>query len=557
MNKMFSSRQRCDILLDMEQVEFDLLVIGGGITGAGIALDAQSRGIRTALVEMQDYAAGTSSRSTKLVHGGLRYLKSFEIKMVAEVGKERVIVYENGPHVTRPEWMLLPIYTGGTFGKISTSLGLFVYDFLAGVNKGERRVMLDAKQTLEKEPLLRRDGLRGGGYYVEYRTDDARLTIEVLKRAVQEGAKAVNYAKVESFIYNQGKLSGVIIVDQLTGKPYSVKAKHIVNAAGPWVDKLREKDHSLSGGKLHLTKGVHLVIDGARFPLKQAVYFDTTDGRMIFAIPREGHTYIGTTDTNYKQDIARPRMTEEDRDYLLKAVNHLFEGLDLTPEDVESSWTGLRPLIHQEGKDPSEISRKDEVFYSDSGLISIAGGKLTGYRKMAETIVDVIVKQLYRDDVDIDMACKTKNLPISGGQVGGSSSFAEFVRSKTAEGVQLGIQAEEAEALTRRYGSNVDQVFASMDMYGTEAAKYELPLSLFGELMYTMDYEMVTKPEDFFIRRTSALYFRIDWVRQWMVPVIDCMAQREGWTDEQKEQYSNELQQYIDDAVQPMIYNLV
>src|SRR6478736_3082623 len=179
---MFSSQTRSNKLVDMTQNQYDLLVIGGGITGSGIALDATHRGMKTALVEMQDFAAGTSSRSTKLVHGGLRYLKQFQVAMVAEVGKEREIVYENGPHVTTPEWMLLPLYEGGTFGKFSTSVGLRVYDYLAGVKKTERRSMLSPQEVLRKEPLLKREGLKGGGYYVEYRTDDARLTLEVMKK---------------------------------------------------------------------------------------------------------------------------------------------------------------------------------------------------------------------------------------------------------------------------------------------------------------------------------------------------------------------------------------
>src|SRR5690606_11633881 len=196
----FSSLNRSEILKEMEKGVHDLFIIGGGITGAGIALDASSRGLKMALVEMQDFAAGTSSRSTKLVHGGLRYLKSFEVGLVAEVGKERAIVYENGPHVTTPEWMLLPFHDGGTYGKFLTSIGLRVYDFLAGVKKSERRTMLTAEETLQREPLIKKEGLKGGGKYVEYKTDDARLTIEVMKAAFEHGAVCANYAKVEELL---------------------------------------------------------------------------------------------------------------------------------------------------------------------------------------------------------------------------------------------------------------------------------------------------------------------------------------------------------------------
>lgn len=200
-----SSLQRSVIMNDLQSKEYDVLVIGGGITGVGIALDAITRGLSVALVEMQDFAAGTSSRSTKLVHGGLRYLKQFEIKEVAELGKERAIVYENGPHVTTPVWMLLPFHKGGTFGKFSTSVGLRVYDFLAGVKKSERRYMLNSAQTLEKEPLVKQADLLGGGVYVEYRTDDARLTIEVAKTAIEKGAVLANYTKASGFLYNDAK----------------------------------------------------------------------------------------------------------------------------------------------------------------------------------------------------------------------------------------------------------------------------------------------------------------------------------------------------------------
>src|SRR3954463_16206930 len=207
----FSNLNRNEYKKALTSNDFDVLIIGGGITGAGIALDASLRGMKVALIEMQDFAAGTSSRSTKLVHGGLRYLKQFEVKLVAEVGKERAIVYENGPHVTTPEWMLLPFHTGGTFGKFSTSIGLRVYDFLAGVKRSERRKMFSAEETLSREPLVKSKDLKGGGYYVEYKTDDARLTIEVAKEAAARGADLVNYTKVENFIYDKGKVVGVVV----------------------------------------------------------------------------------------------------------------------------------------------------------------------------------------------------------------------------------------------------------------------------------------------------------------------------------------------------------
>src|SRR3954454_21827104 len=297
MTELFSTLRREDWLKGMSEGQYDLLIIGGGITGAGIALDATLRGMKVALVEMQDFAAGTSSRSTKLVHGGLRYLKQFQVGMVAEVGKERAIVYENGPHVTTPEWMLLPMHKGGTFGPLSTSIGLRVYDFLAGVKKSERRSMLSRNETISKEPLVKKEGLKGGGYYVEYRTDDARLTIEVIKAAFENGAHILNYVKADEFIYQNNMITGVRVKDMLTNMVLTIQAKKVVNAGGPWVDNIRKKDYSRNNKQLRLTKGVHLVMDQSVFSLRQAVCFDTPDERMVFAIPRDGKTYVGTTDT--------------------------------------------------------------------------------------------------------------------------------------------------------------------------------------------------------------------------------------------------------------------
>ncbi|WP_328703104.1 glycerol-3-phosphate dehydrogenase/oxidase [Alkalihalobacterium elongatum] len=548
MGNSFSSKQRSVYLEEMSKHTLDLLVIGGGITGTGIALDAQVRGLKTGLIEMQDFAAGTSSRSTKLVHGGLRYLKQFEVKLVAEVGKERAIVYENAPHVTTPEWMLLPMIQGGTFGKTATSIGLKVYDYLAGVKKDERRKMLSKRATIEKEPLIRSDKLKGGGIYVEYRTDDARLTLEVLKEAVHRGTKAVNYAKAEEFIYENGKVVGVKVRDVLSSKLYRIYAKKIVNAAGPWVDTLRVKDNSKKGKYLYLTKGVHLVIDGGRFPLKQAVYFDTeNDKRMVFAIPRDGKTYIGTTDTFYNEEIAHPRMTEEDRDYIIAACNYMFPSVNLTVDDIESSWTGLRPLIHEEGKSASEISRKDEIFFSETGLISIAGGKLTGYRKMAERIVDIVAI-----DLGNTQPCTTASTKLSGGDVGGSAQFKSYVSEMITKGEELGLSAEDAKRLVHLYGSNVVKIYEIIRNNKKDADLHRLPITVFAQIKYGIEEEMVATPIDFFNRRTGALFFNINWVKQWKNEIVAYMKKEFKWTDEQVVKYVTYLESEIYYAQNPM-----
>lgn len=549
----FSSYHRKNIFNQLTKKPLDILVIGGGITGAGIALDATTRGFRTGVVEMQDFAAGTSSRSTKLVHGGLRYLKQLEVKMVAEVGKERAIVYENGPHVTTPEWMMLPFHKGGTFGPITTNIGLRIYDFLAGVKKQERRKMLSPQEALQKEPLINRAGLKGAGYYVEYKTDDARLTIEVMKKAVDKGAHAINYAKAGNFLYDEtGKVNGAVIKDQISGETYQLHAKKIVNATGPWVDDLREKDRSKKGKTLHLTKGVHLVFSKLRFPLKQAIYFDAPDGRMIFAVPRNRATYVGTTDTSYHGDFFHPKVTEEDRNYLLDAINYMFPTLDMIKDDVESSWAGVRPLIAEEGKNPDEISRKDEIFISDSGLISIAGGKLTGYRKMAEQTVDKVVAHLKKEAGILYSKSETKDEPISGGNVGGSVGFQNFKTIKVNEGVAFGIDEKHAEILVQTYGSNIDTVFKIYQKNKEEARHEKIDPIVVAQLVYAIRHELAYKPADFFIRRTGALFFDIEWARLHKEPVVDYMAKVLEWSDEQKKEYSEELEQLLHEAVVPI-----
>ncbi|WZX99575.1 FAD-dependent oxidoreductase [Bacillus sp. FSL W7-1360] len=537
----FSYKDRQDALEQMGKEQLDLLVIGGGITGVGIALDATTRGISTGLLEMQDFAAGTSSRSTKLIHGGLRYLKQFEVKLVAEVGKERAVVYENAPHVTTPVRMMLPFYQGGTFNALTTSVGLAVYDRLAGVKKSERRTMLKAKAAGAQESLLRQEGLKGAGMYVEYRTDDARLTLEVAKTAADRGAKLANYVEVTSFLYEESRLVGVVATDRIKKKQMHIYAKKIVNATGPWVDRLREWDHSKKDKTIHLTKGVHLVFSRRHFPLNQALYFDTPfqDGRMMFAIPRGEKVYIGTTDTNYDGDQQEPGVTKEDVDYILRATNGMFPGQQLTIAHIESSWAGLRPLIHEEGKDPSDISRKDEIFHSKSGLMTIAGGKLTGYRKMADTIVTIVADALSKETGHSYGPCQTKSLALSGGEVGGADAFNTFKEKQIALGKTHGLDEKTARTLVERYGSNVPAVYAYLNE--KERELYGLDKQVWAALRYAIAHELALTPVDFLLRRTAYMLFDIGMARTCKAGVVKAMSVLLHWTAEEQKHYEKEL----------------
>ncbi|MFJ7970919.1 glycerol-3-phosphate dehydrogenase/oxidase [Psychrobacillus sp. NPDC096389] len=541
---MKSSVEREQILHTLNFYEFDVLVIGGGITGAGIALDAVTRGMSVALVEMQDFAAGTSSRSTKLVHGGLRYLKQLDVKVVAEVGKEREIVYENAVHVTEPEWMLLPFHKKGTFGPISTSAGLKVYDFLAGVKKEERRHMLTPEQTLEKEPLIKSKDLLGGGYYVEYRTDDARLTIEVLKKAMEKGAVCLNYAKAKSFLYSeQNKIIGAEIVDVVKNKRIHIHAKKVVNATGPWVDTVRALDAIDNKKKLKLTKGVHIVMDQSVFPLRQAIYFDAPDKRMIFAIPRDGKTYVGTTDTFFEGNIEHPTATEEDVDYLVNAIHHMFPLVNVSKNQVESTWAGVRPLIYEDGKNPSEISRKDEIWRSEAGLFTIAGGKLTGYRKMAETIVNAISKELGDEQYG---PCVTKHITLSGGDIGGADQFEAFIATKAQIAPSYGLTTAEGRSLAKFYGTNVDRVFHYAHILS--AMPSTLPLSLLAQVYYAVHEEMAYTPADFLVRRTGMLYFQIAQYKTYKEDILNVMSQLLYYTEQEKNFFQKQLDALLIEA---------
>jgi glycerol-3-phosphate dehydrogenase len=493
----FSARNRTRYLEQLKTESYDLLVIGGGITGAGIALDAITRGLKVCLIEKADFASGTSSRSTKLIHGGLRYLKQLEFGIVREVGQERAILYKNAPHIVIPERMLLPIVEGGSLGKYSTSLGLYVYDRLAGVEKEERRNMLSKEETLETEPLLNADILKGGGMYVEYRSDDARLCIEVLKTAVEKGALCVNYVEFSSFKLNENNIiNGAVCKDLFTGNEFKINAKKIINACGPWVDDLRKKDNSLKKKRLHLTKGIHIVIKKERLPIKQAVYFDVQDGRMIFAIPRGNKVYIGTTDTTYSGDTNFPFATKEDVEYTLNAANYMFPTADLKAADVESTWAGLRPLIHEDGKSPSDLSRKDEIFISDSNLISIAGGKLTGFRKMAERSVNVVCKQLKLEEGREFPKCSTEFIKLSGGNL--DKYPIDYARDLQEDFKQYYL--DDVLDLVLKYGSNTQYILASAQTNFKDNL-------LLAEAEYCLENELTNNTSDFIIRRTGRLYF--------------------------------------------------
>ena len=539
----FSFFDRENTINELKSSVFDLLVVGGGITGAGIALDAASRGMKVALVEKNDFASGTSSKSTKLIHGGLRYLKQFDFWLVKEVGMERAIVHKLAPHLVVPEKMILPLVDGGTYGSWLTSVGLKVYDVLAAVEGEDKRKMLNQKEALVKEPLLPKHKLKGAGYYAEYRTDDARLTLELIKTAINYNAKPINYSKVIEFLYDDNRVTGATVKDVLTNTIFSIKSKYVINATGPWVDSLRLKNQINTNKKLRLSKGVHLVVNYNKLPVKQSVYFDIPDGRMMFAIPRGKSTYFGTTDTNYQGNKDEVKIDLVDAMYLIAAVNNMFPDVSISIDDIKSSWAGLRPLIHEEGKPASELSRKDEIFVSKSELISIAGGKLTGYRKMAERIVDLVAKKYLRRFAEEFKKTQTEGILLSGGEFEDFNEVKSYINFIYKRIIKDRFDEKDAQYLVYNYGRQTDVILKKYDELKTGTP---LEKMIKAEVWFTIHYEMTCSPSDFFIRRTGRAYFNIESVYKNLSLVLTEFAMHLSWKEEVLKRRKEELNKALE-----------
>lgn len=590
---MFSFRERSKMIQKLSDQAFDLVIIGGGITGAGVALQAAASGLSVALLEMQDFAEGTSSRSTKLVHGGLRYLKTFDVEVVADTVSERAIIQGVAPHIPKADPMILPIYDepGSTFNLFSVKVAMDLYDHLAGITGGKyANYMLSKEEILEREPQLASDGLLGGGVYLDYRNNDARLVIENIKRAVADGAIAVSRMKVEEIVHDdQGKVSGVKAKDVLNDQIVTINSKLVINTTGPWSDIVNKLDKKIDH-KPHMrpTKGVHLVVDGEKLKVPQPTYFDTgeNDGRMIFVIPRESKTYFGTTDTDYQGDFNHPTVEQEDVDYLLKIVNRRYPKVNLTVEDIEAAWAGLRPLISEAGGDyngtkkekisdenfekiiraaedyangkqsrsavektitdaakeepkdnPSAVSRGSDLTIADDGLLILSGGKLTDYRLMATGAMKKIISLLPDSKFEL---VDSEKYPVSGGEID-AQNVDEELEKIAKKGEAQGLNAEDAKYIAELYGSNAEKVFALKDQESFAG----LSLAESMCLRYSMESEMTLTPVDYLLRRTNYMLFISHRLMEIKDAVVDAMADNFEWDSATKEAYQSELEQQI------------
>jgi glycerol-3-phosphate dehydrogenase len=503
----FSAAARADHWDALGREEWDLLVVGGGITGAAAARDAAGRGLNVALVDAGDFGTGTSSRSSRLVHGGLRYLETYDFGLVFEASAERRRLLELAPHLVHPLPFVFPVYRGGPTPFLMLWAGMWLYDALALFRNIHGHRILRKDDLAREEPELRRDGLAGAAMYYDAAVDDARLTLANARGAHEAGAAVVSHAEVVAFLDDGKGVRGARVRDRLTGEETEVRARVTLNATGPWSDAVRRLADPAAKPRLRPTKGVHILVERARIGNRRAITFQSPiDGRVMFVLPWGDFTYVGTTDTDYAGSPADVRADAADVDYLVKSANSVFPNARLTSADVVSTWAGIRPLLAPRAADAKEsaTSREHEIWWDKSGLLSIAGGKLTTYRVMAEQVVDRAVRRL-RDRFNAESGISpTADLPLPGAP---HEPWDEFAARIESEAGALGIDAEVAKHLTRAYGEDAEAVLESIrgDRALGERIVPRFPY-LWAEVPHAVRHEMAMTLDDLLVRRLHLFY---------------------------------------------------
>jgi len=535
-----SSTERRHNLTNLTGERYDVLVIGGGVTGAGVALDAAARGYRVALVEKIDFASGTSSKSTKLVHGGIRYLPNFDFALVHEALVERGILLQNAPFLVSPLGFVLPIYEGdrhpvgmpfttpkGIGLGLFLDIGLWMYDALAGRRNIRLHRHLRRKGVLKLAPTLVPEGLKDGYMYYDGQTNDVRLTLALIRTAAQFGATITNYTEVTSFISEHGRVTGVNVHDRLGDQQLTVHARHIVNATGIFAEEVEELTGTEPLVRIEPSKGVHLVLSREDLKLGDAaiVLPETEDKRILFIVPWESRAIFGTTDTG-TGDLDHPTASKEDIAYLLKYLNRYLT-VKLTEENIISTYTGYRPLVspRRPGRSTAKVSRTHAVLQSPSGLVTIVGGKLTTYRRMAQDTVDVLN---HRDGSPV--VHPTQSLPLQG-----SAGWPFVQRELEKKGSALGLSHQTIAHLGKSYGA---ESLAILDLISGDPSLAQLLIDdlpyIRAEVVYATCYEMAVTPYDVLARRTSITLED----RQRGLGVVDevaaLMAKELQWTPEQQ-----------------------
>jgi glycerol-3-phosphate dehydrogenase len=528
--------------------DYDLVVIGGGITGTGIARDAALRGLKVALFEKGDYASGTSSKSSKLVHGGLRYLEHGEIGLVFESVSERRVQTRVAPHLVRPLPFLIPIYQGAKPGLELMNVGLWIYDSLALFRAPRlHKTFRGARAALEIEPALRAEGLRGALEYYDCATDDARLVLENALDARVLGADCHTYTEVLRFVRrDDGRITGVAVHDRLTGESRTVSSRVVILAAGAWTDEMIARfELPIERPLLRRTKGVHVVVPRERLPLTRAItLISPVDHRVMFAIPWRERTVLGTTDTDFEGTADDVAADASDVTYLCESANGVFPGTRIEPQDVISTWAGLRPLIAAPPNvDESDVSREHEVFTRTDGLVIIAGGKLTTYRRMARQAVNETLKLLDQLGETITVTrASTKQRPLPG---------ADGLPEATLEGVaaigrqlmtDYQLDVDTATHLCGVYGARAHLLAARIAEAPTlgERLDRELPY-VWAEIEFAAKHDLARTVEDVLARRVPLLLVSRDQGLGVCERVADVLGTPLGWSPAQRTQMLDEF----------------
>ena len=522
--------QRAQSLANLGSRRFDVLVVGGGITGVGVARDAALRGMNVALVERDDFASGTSSRSSRLVHGGLRYLEHGHLHLVFESSLERRRLLELAPHLVRPLEFIWPVYEGARVPRWKLGAGLFLYDLLALFRNVAPHRRLDPDEVLAREPRLRAEDLTGGASYFDAATDDARLTLATALGAHEAGATVANHAGVRRLLVTRGRTGGAIVADSIGGSEVSVRARIVVNAAGQWSDEIRRLDEPTARATLRGTKGVHVTVPRDRIGNHNALtLLSPVDGRVMFLLPGDTHAVIGTTDTETDASPDDVRASRDDVDYLLRTANHFFPAASLTAEDVVCAWAGIRPLVAGRfGTDAAAASREHEITVSERGVVSVSGGKLTTYRAMSAEVVDVVERELGR----VATPSETARVPLPGGDFDSFEQEVERALRTLGGSVTSGMTgvAEHAEQLVRAYGSRWKAVWAPVrdDPSLAEPLVAGLPY-MRAEVAYAVSDEMAVTLADALVRRTHVAFESRDHGRGAAPIAADIAGERLGW----------------------------
>lgn len=523
--------------------EYDVVVVGGGITGAGIARDAALRGLSVALFEKNDYGSGTSSKSSKMIHGGLRYLEHGEIGLVFESVSERRVQSTVAPHLVRPLPFLIPIYVNNRVGLETMNLGLWIYDTLALFRAPRMHKTFRGDKAKKLEPLLRSDDLRGALEYYDCFTDDARLVLENIIDAAGAGADCSSYTEVIDIERERagGRVSAVRVRDRLSGVERRVRTRAVLVAVGPWTDEVAGAfGIEFKSKLLRPTKGVHLVFPHEKLPLERAVtIISPVDGRVMFAIPWRRRVVIGTTDTDYSGRADDVHADAEDARYLCESANAYFPSASFSPSDVLATWAGLRPLVNEDAEDESDISREHEIFVRGDGVLVIAGGKLTTYRLMAKEMVKAAIKWLDSEDALDDRKLRrprTKKRPLPGAAGLSDPSPKGVKRLARQLARDHDIDRELAEHLAWVYGvraARIARAIAADPALG-EPLQPDLPY-VWAEIDFAVEHDLARTVDDVLSRRVPLLLVGADQGLDVAEKVADRIAERLGWSAETRD----------------------